>query len=41
MAVWALRQLVDDDVWASLHRRYTPHEADEAVLTEWQDGQLG
>ena len=41
MAVWALRQLVDDDVWASLHRRYAPHEADEAVRTEWQDGQLG
>ena len=37
MAVWALRQLADDDIWQSLRQRHLPDEADETVCREWDE----
>ena len=37
MAIWALRQLADDDVWQGLREDYLPDERDQSVRREWQD----
>ena len=37
MAIWALRQLADDDIWQGLRRVYLPDERDQTVRREWQD----
>ena len=37
MAIWALRQLADDDVWQGLREDYLPNERDQSVRREWQD----
>ena len=37
MAIWALRQLADDDIWQGLRDAYLPDERDQSVRREWQD----
>ena len=37
MAIWALRQLADDDIWQGLREDYLPDERDQLVRREWQD----
>jgi len=37
MAIWALRQLADDDIWQGLRDAYFPDERDQSVRREWQD----
>jgi len=37
MAIWALRQLADDDIWQGLRGAYLPDEHDQSVRREWQD----
>lgn len=37
MAIWALRQLADDDIWQGLRHVYLPDERDQSVRREWQD----
>jgi epoxyqueuosine reductase len=37
MAIWALRQLADDDIWQGLREAYLPDERDQSVRREWQD----
>ena len=37
MAIWALRQLADDDIWQGLREDYLPDERDQSVRREWQD----
>ncbi len=37
MAIWALRQLAEDDIWQGLRRVYLPDEGDQTVRDEWQD----
>jgi len=37
MAIWALRQLADDDIWQALRDAYFPDERDQSVRREWQD----
>ena len=37
MAIWALRQLADDDTWQRLREAYLPDERDQLVCREWQD----
>ena len=37
MAIWALRQLADDDIWQGLRHVYLPDERDQSVRCEWQD----
>ena len=37
MAIWAVRQLADDDIWQRLRDAYLPNENDESVRREWQD----
>ncbi len=38
MAVWALSQLMDQQVWTTLKHQYLPAETDETVRREWNDG---
>ena len=35
MAVWALRQLVEEDGFLALRASHVPHECDDTVLGEW------
>jgi epoxyqueuosine reductase len=37
MAIWALRQLADDDIWQGMRDAYLPNERDQSVRSEWQD----
>ena len=37
MAIWAVRQLADDDIWQRLRDAYLPNERDQSVRREWQD----
>jgi epoxyqueuosine reductase len=36
MAIWAVRQLADDDIWQRLRDAYLPNERDQSVRHEWQ-----
>jgi hypothetical protein len=36
MAIWAVRQLADDDIWQRLRDAYLPDERDQSVRHEWQ-----
>ena len=36
MAIWAVRQLADDDIWQRLRDAYLPNECDQSVRREWQ-----
>ncbi len=37
MAIWALRQLADEDIWQGLRETYLSDERDQSVRREWQD----
>jgi len=37
MAIWAIRQLADDDIWQGVRDAYLPDERDQSVRREWQD----
>ena len=36
MAIWAVRQLADDDIWQRLRDAYLPNERDQSVRHEWR-----